>query len=118
MKKLLKNILDMEDVKGVMLFSFEGDIIFNEFLAPLPEQTRTDLWWGPFIDSLNGIKELDLVFDKSRLYIRKTDHGYLLVLMGIFASIAMIKLNCDTLLNSSKQKDKSRGLKFLFGKMK
>ena len=118
MKKLLKNILDMEDVKGVMLFSLEGDIIFKEFLSPLPEEARTDVWWGPFIDSLNGIRELDLVFEKSRLYIRKTDHGYLLVIMGVFASIAMIKLNCDTLLNSSKQTGKSKGLKFLFGRMK
>ncbi len=117
MKKLFQDILDMKDVKGVMLFSSEGDLIFEKFLSPLSEKPETKGLWSTVIASLQGIREADLVFEKSRLYIRKTEQGYLLVLMGMFAPIAMIRLNCDVLLFSLKQKGKVKGLKYFLKKV-
>lgn len=104
MKKLFKDILDIGDVKGIMLFSFGGKLVYKEFLAPLTEEPESKEWWPLFITSLEGIREADLVYEKGRLYLRKTDIGYLLILMGIFAPIAMVRLNCDILLPSLKQK--------------
>ena len=88
----------MEDVDGIMLFSFKGELIYKLFLSPLPEEPENKGWWGLFIRSLNGVREADLIFEKSKFYIRKTEMGYLIILMGIFVPTAMVRLNCDMLL--------------------
>lgn len=108
MKELFNDILSMEDVKGAMLFSFEGKLVFKEFSSPLSEDPGNRNWI-PFVEALNGVREADLVFENSRLYIRKTDLGYLLVLMGSFAPSAMVRLNCDVLLPSLKQIKPTKG---------
>jgi len=116
MKKLFKHILSTEDVKGIMLFSFEGELIFKKFSSPLSEEPKGSARWLNVINSLKGVKEVDVIFEKTRLYARRTEHGYLLILMGIFAPIAMIRLNCDVLLSSSKQMGIIKGLRGLLKK--
>ncbi|MDY7035002.1 MAG: hypothetical protein SV375_02395 [Thermodesulfobacteriota bacterium] len=118
MKKLFKDILNVEDVKGVMLVSFEGDLIFKDFLSSFVEDPANIDWKGLFIDSMNGIREVDMIYEKFRLYARKTSSGYLLVLMGIYAPIAMVRLNCDILLPSLKKMTPSRGLGRVFRRKK
>ena len=114
MKDLFNDILSLDDVDGIMLFSFEGELIFKEFLTPLSEEPESRDWWRVFIYSLNGARELDLIFEKSRLYVRKTGLGYLMILMGVFAPIAMMRLNCDLLLPSLKHIKTTKGLRRLF----
>lgn len=115
MREIFKDILSMEGVKGVLLLSFNGDIIFKGFSAPLTQEPENKDW-SHFIDSLNGIRETDLIFEKSRLYVRKTKVGYLLILMGSFVSAAMVRLNCDIALPALKPFKGSKGLKRLFKK--
>jgi len=114
MRELFDDILSLDDVNGIMLFSFEGELIFKEFLTPLPEEPERRDWWRVFIYSLSGAREVDLIFEKCRLYVRKTDLGYLMILMGVFAPIAMMRLNCDLLVPSLKQTKTTKGLKRLF----
>ena len=116
MKELFRDILSIDDVKGVMLFSFKGELIFKEFLYPLSEEPETREWWPLFIDSLQGVREADIVYENSRLYIRKTDLGYLLILMGLFAPVAMMRLNCDILLPSLEKVGVTKGLVHFFKK--
>ncbi len=115
MRELFKDILVMEGVKGVLLLSFQGEIIFKEVSSPLREELE-NRDWGQFIDSLNGIRETDLVYEKGRIYVRKTELGYLLILMGVFGSATMIRLSCDILLPTLKATKGSRGLRRLFKK--
>jgi hypothetical protein len=110
MENSFKEILNMEDVKAVLLFSMEGKLLFKHFHSPLSEEPEKKDWWGLFIASLNGIREAELVFEKSRLYIRMTDLGYLFILLEPFAPMAMVRLNCDMLLPSLKQKKPSKGI--------
>lgn len=114
MRELFNDILSLDDVDGIMLFSFEGELIFKEFLTPLAEEPERRDWWRVFIYSLSGAREVDLIFEKRRLYIRKTDLGYLMILMGVFAPIAMMRLNCDLLVPSLKKIKTTKGLKRLF----
>jgi hypothetical protein len=116
MKELFRDILSIDDVKGVMLFSFKGELVFKEFLLPLSEEPETREWWPLFIDSLQGVREADIVYENSRLYIRKTDLGYLLILMGLFAPVAMMRLNCDILLPSLEKMGATKGLVHFFKK--
>ena len=115
MKELFKDILNMEGVRGVLLLSPQGDIIFKAMSAKAPQKPESQDW-RPFIESLDGIRETDLVFENARIYIRKTDLGYLLILMDFFASAAMVRLNTDILLPALKPVKGSKGFKRLFKK--
>ncbi|MDY6879532.1 MAG: hypothetical protein V2J25_16685 [Desulfatiglans sp.] len=114
MKEVLHRVLDVEDVKGVMFFSLEGELLFREFLSPLSEEPEKKDWWDLFIYSLNRVKEADLIYEKNRIYIRRTEIGFLLVLMGLYTPMAMLRLDCDMLLPTLKKKKGREGLRGLF----
>lgn len=116
MKKLFNDILNMEGVDGIMLFSFKGELIYKLFLSLLAEEPENKGWWGLFIRSLNGVREADLIFEKSKFYIRKTEMGYLIILMGIFVPTAMVRLNCDMVLPALKGMKISKKGKSIFKK--
>jgi len=99
MKKLFADLLDLKDVNGIMVVSFDGDLIFEDFSFPLSERPESRDW-KTFVESLNGAKEANLVFEGGTLYIRETKLGYLAVSMGFLASAPMVRLTCDVLLPS------------------
>ena len=115
MRELFKDILGTDGVNGVMLFSFKGDLIFKEF-RPSVNAAPEGRDWSFFIESLEGMRETDLVFEKGRIYIRKTEIGYIVVLMALFVPIAMIRLNCDIILPSLKPSKSEKKFGRLFKK--
>ena len=115
MKELFKDILSMEGVTGVLLLSPEGELAFKEMSAQLNQKIENQDW-RQFIEALDGIRETDLVFENARIYIRKTELGYLLILMDFFASAAMVRLNTDIILPALKPVKGSKGIKRLFKK--
>jgi hypothetical protein len=115
MRKLFDDILSTEGVKGVLLFSFSGDLIFKEYISPVDKEPEYRDWRF-FIESLEGMRETDLVFEKGRIYIRRTEVGYLVILMALFVPIAMIRLNCDILLPLLRQRKSGRKFRRLFKK--
>ena len=113
------DILELEDVKGVMVLSSEGQVLFRDI--PAPDLDRADLEsknWAPFLKALDGIREADFIFENCRVYVRESAGGYILVLMGHFAPIAMVRLNCDIVLPSLKQAHASKGLARFFKRKK
>jgi hypothetical protein len=114
MKALFSDILSTKDVKGVMLLSFDGELIFEEYLFPLVREVENREWWRLFLFSLREANEADLVFENCRLYLRKTELGYLLIHMGPLAPPAMIRLHTDLLLPSFKELKPEKGLRRLF----
>jgi hypothetical protein len=115
MQELFNDILRTDGVSGVMLFSFKGDLIFKEFRSSVNEAPE-GRDWSFFIESLEGMRETDLVFEKGRIYIRKTDIGYIVILMALFVPIAMIRLNCDIILPSLKPAKSGKKFGGLFKK--
>jgi hypothetical protein len=116
MKELFKDILSIEDVEGIMLFSFEGELIFKQFLGHHPKYLEKKEWWGLLVKSLVKTREADLIFEKKRLYIRRTDLGYLIIPMTIFAQNAMVRLNCDIIQPSLKKDRATKGIVRFFKK--
>ena len=112
MRDLFNDILNIDGVKGLMLLSFTGEIVFREFHVVHENVENRD--WRLFIESLADVRETDLIFEKGRLYIRRTDIGYLVVLMGSFVPIAMIRLQCDILLPSLKPVKAAKGIRRFF----
>jgi len=116
MQELFNDILAMQGVKGVMVFSFDGDIIFQKF-NDRPDEDPGGRDWRLFAEALAGTRETDLVFEKGRIYIRRSEIGYLAVLMGLFVPISMMRLNCDIILPALKPAKKaSRGIRRFFKK--
>jgi hypothetical protein len=115
MREIFKDVLSREGVKGLMVFSFAGDPVYKEFNQAQPEGIGSRDW-RLFIESLSGMREIDLIFKKGRLYIRRTDIGYLVILMGLFVPIAMMRLQCDILLPSLKPAKVTKGIRRLFKK--
>jgi len=112
MKELFEDILAMEDVRGVVFFSFEGEV---RFMEPHLEIERS---LPLFVQALGNVREADLIFEKSRIYVRRTDTGVLVVLLGLFASGAMLRLHVDMVLPSLKDRGKGKGLRSLFRRTK
>ncbi len=102
MKKLFADLLDLKDVNGIIVVSFDGDLIYEEFSAPLSERPESRDW-KPFVESLNGAKEANLVFEKGTLYVRE-----IVVSMGFLASAPMVRLTCDVLLPSINKVKKGK----------
>jgi hypothetical protein len=99
LQELFQDILNTDGVMGVMLFAANGDELYKAF--PTTDSAAPDHRnWRFLIESLEGMCETDLIFEKGRIYIRKTEMGFLVVLMALYVPIAMVRLNCDILLPS------------------
>jgi hypothetical protein len=112
MRRIFSDILAMEDVRGVVLSSPEGEILFAE------PSVDVDHSLPLFIRALGPVREADLIFEKNRIYVRRTDIGYLVILLGLFASGAMLRLHVDMVLPSLKEREKGKGLRSLFRRNK
>ena len=114
MRQQFGDLLTIDGVKGLLLLSFGGDIIFQDFNDLSANVENRD--WRLLVESLANINEADLVFAKGRLYIRRTELGFLMVLMGSFVPITMIRLQCDILLPSLKPAKAVKGIRRFFKK--
>ena len=117
MQELFRDVLNLTGIRGVILMSFDGKLIFKH--SKNSDGDIYDKWsWKRFVAILEGIKETDLIYEKCRMYIRRSDLGYLLVIMEHQAPIGMLRLNCDIILPSLKPMNSSKGLKRFFKKVK
>ena len=117
MQELFRDVLNLTGIRGVILVSFDGKLIFKH--SKNSDGDIYDKWsWKRFVGILEGIKETDLIYEKCRMYIRRSDLGYLLVIMEHQAPIAMLRLNCDIIMPSLKPMNPSKGLKRFFKKVK
>ena len=115
MKELFKDILELDGVKGVILLSFEGQIRIKSFLDSIPEDLDSKNW-AMFIKNLSGVRETDLVFEEGRLYIRRSELGYVLIWTSLFTPMAMLRLNCDIVLPLLKPVKSSKSITRFFKK--
>ena len=116
MKELFGPILEIDDVRAVSLMSLEGEAVFQEASSIFTKEAEKSGIWPRVFKAMEEIREMDLVFEKIRVYIRRTDIGYLVVVMGPFAAAALVRMTCDVLLPSLKNKGKPKALRRLFGK--
>ena len=110
----LAKILELDYVNGCLLISHDGQIHYSHFLASMPKDP-TQFQWRDFIKTLDGIKEADILFENTRLYLQRAPIGYLIVLMENFADVAMIRLQCEVLVPTLKPQA-AKGLRRLFSK--
>ena len=96
----------------MVVSSLEGEILFTEPSLDIDGSLPLFIW------GFGTIREADLIFERSRIYVRKTDTGYLMILLGLFCSGAMLRLHVDMVLPLLKDKGKGKGLRSLFRRNK
>lgn len=115
MKDVFRDIVGMDGIRGAVLLSFDGTILFEDYqestAAPFEVKHREGL-----LAALDGVRETDALYQDGRIYIRRSEIGFLLVTMSATASVAMLRLNCDILLPSLKAIAQPKGLKRFFRK--
>ncbi len=98
MKDLFADLFDIQEVQGVWLLSFGGDVLYEQMVKPLhPGISKKKVWLGLFVHRLEGMKILELIYETKRIFIQKMAEGYLFVLCGKAAPMAMIRLQCGLL---------------------
>ncbi len=114
MQHLLKDIHELDHVLGCLLITDEGSPVHVYFSSVL--NFPSDGYdWKPFINDLQDIQEAEVLFADMRLYARKTNIGYLLIVMEIYAVQSFIKLQCDVVI-SKIENLKTKGFKRFFRK--
>ena len=110
MKALFQDLMAVDDVKGVLYMSMDGKVLFSQFSQPPPAAISANTW-KTLMRSLAGVQEVELTYENCRLFLRRTQNGFLLVFTGTFALSAMVRLNCDIIVPSLNSiKKRSRGL--------
>ena len=113
MRDLLKDLLGIEGVKGVLFFALSGQRLFEEFTIRENDPASASDWFALAV-CLGNAHETELVFERGRLYIRRTAEGVLVVVMELMAPSEMIRLTCDILLSAMRGPKPLRGIKRFF----
>lgn len=115
MRELFRELLQVQDVRGVSLFSAGGTVLFQEWRVDPPRPDRRAEVFSLLTAVLAGHKEADVAFRHGRLYARETPAGLLLVVTGLGVPLALVRLQLDLLLPSLLPRPQKRGFLGLFG---
>ncbi len=124
METIFKELFNINGVYGILYISAEGDPLFKKFLPPMVEMNDKS-WnqftgqgqnWSSLVSPFSGVQEAELVFLDKKIFIRKTESGFILVILDISVSIAMIRLNCNIIAPMLVKIKKSKGFGGLFKK--
>lgn len=99
MKACFQELLDIDHVLGVMVFSHNGSTLFEKF-KPAGLNPDAGVNWTEIIKSFEGIQEGEFVFESKRFYLKRTARSYLLIIMESYAPAALLRLSCDVLVSS------------------
>lgn len=112
MRNLFQDLLAIDGVKGVVFFNLSGQKVFEEFTLG-GSGVATGDWFG-LANSLDQATEAELVFEKGRVYVRRSVMGVLIVVMGLIGPTGMVRLTSDIVLSGLKEQKPVRGLKRFF----
>jgi predicted regulator of Ras-like GTPase activity (Roadblock/LC7/MglB family) len=99
MKDIFKDLVEISGVRGAVVLNPAGELITSRFSSPYGKTSAVEKYnWEPFLKALGEVTEADFVFDKGRIYLKKLQAGFLLVIMDDMASVSMVRLNCEILL--------------------
>lgn len=113
MRGLFDDLLKIDGVKAVMFFTLSGQPVFEAFTMGRRD-TATAGDWFALTACLGRAHEAELVFEKGRIYVRRSANGTLLVAMGLIAPTGMVRLTSDVLFSRLGEPKPVRGIKRFF----
>lgn len=115
MREVFADLLAVDGVKGMLIFSAGGDLLFEEFTIGAAGRPPVREWRA-LLDAAAGFRETDLLFEKGRVYIHRVGERALIVVTGLIAPSAIIRRTCDILAPALTQFKPGKGLKRFFGR--
>lgn len=125
MESLFADIFSIEGVLGALYLTEDGATEFSKFMPPLSD-TINEKNFINFVgssidlqllkDAIDDTNESLLIFEKNRLYIKKTMNGFVMIIMGMFVPVAMVRLNCQIIVPEIDKLKKQKGLGRFFKK--
>ena len=100
MKDIFKDVMGIDGVHGLMVVANEGSVMMSKFSSDFKgeEEMLSQIDWKPFSIEMGNIKDAELIYDNARFYIKKSEIGFLVVIIGDNAPISLVRLNCEILL--------------------
>jgi len=100
MKDIFKDVMGIDGVHGLMVVSNEGNVMLSKFSSDFREEEEklSQVNWEPFTVEMGNVKDAELIYDSARFYIKKSETGFLIVIIGDNAPISLVRLNCEILL--------------------
>jgi hypothetical protein len=108
MRGLFEQILNEDDIKGLVLLSKDGKLIFHEFPGGIKYNLR-EVALLATTSVLGKAKEVEVLYDNDRIYMRMFPEGLIVIWMGAFARVAMIRLSCEVLVPALSKALSSKG---------
>jgi len=90
-------LTSVEGVRAVLFFSPAGERIFEHPSPAAGEASGAGHWLG-LLECVRPLRAAELVYARGVLYIRTSQAGTLVVVTGLVAPSALIRLNCDIAL--------------------
>lgn len=113
MRGRFEDLLRIDGVKAVMFFTLSGQPVFEEFTMGRKDAATASDWFA-LAACLGKAKETELVFEKGRIYVRRSPKGILLVAMGLIAPTGMVRLTSDIVFSRLGEPKPVRGIKRFF----
>lgn len=100
MKDIFKDVMGIDGVHGLMVVANDGSVMMSKFASDFrgEEEKLSQIDWKPFSIEMGNIKDAELIYDNARFYIKKSEIGFLIVIIGDNAPISLVRLNCEILL--------------------
>jgi len=115
MKDIFTDLNAIENVHASLFFSSDGDLVFYKateksgLTREMIEDFSASLDWKSVHKRFITINEAELIFSKYRVYIRKADHGLIVILMSLMAPIEIVRLNIDLIMSEINSLKKAKG---------
>lgn len=97
MKEIYTAVINLDHVYGAVILDRQGNSLYDPLELNKIEHLGSQETWVSLIGSGLFSRELDLIFDQGRLYIRQIGQAYLMVFMNPEGSAASLSLTCDLL---------------------
>lgn len=114
MAEPFREILGLQGVRGVVLVSTAGEVLAERWNQAGPPAQAAPEGLGALPRILAESQEVDLIFSGGRLYARAAPEGILLVLLGLQAPVALVRLQVEQTLPLLKKRSGRKGFLGLF----
>lgn len=114
MKRLFAELMQTIGISGVVVLTQDGKVLHQNYLDDELAEQLPEALLHSFIETLGIVQEADIIFSRRRVYVRRIQDGFLLVLMLPNAPMAMVRLQIDTLIPQLESATRYRGLKRFF----
>ena len=94
----LMTLAALEGVRVVMFFSAGGERVFAHPAPSAGVEPFAPGQWSGLLECLRPLPEAELVYARAMLFARSSPAGTLVVVTGLLAPSALIRLNCDIVL--------------------